>query len=160
MKLSADRSVLEPVGMISMKRMCQGRSRVMAAKSAISSSFESRISTTLSLMGWKPTASAASSPRSTLSRVPGRRAMVSARSARSESSEMLTRSTPAAFSSSAWSSSSTALVERAMFSMPSMAESMRMRDARSRRTSGSPPVMRSRLSPIFAITRTTRAISS
>ena len=47
-----------------------------------------------------------------------------------------------------------------MFSIPSMAESIRISEERSRRTSGSPPVMRSRLSPIFAITRTTRAISS
>ena len=45
-----------------MKRTCQGRSRVRLAKSAISSSFLPRIKTTLTLIGSKPTRSAASIP--------------------------------------------------------------------------------------------------
>jgi hypothetical protein len=86
--------------------------------------------------------------------------MASMRSACSESSEMLTRRTPAAFRSSASGSSSTALVDRAMSSMPGTAAMRATREGSSRRTSGSPPVMRTRRRPMPAIVVTICSISS
>ena len=101
-------------------------------------------------MGSKPTAWAASSPSLTRASVPGRRAMASARSGLSESSEMFTRLTPASRRRRATGARSTAFVERAMSSIPGTAESMSTRRGRSLRTSGSPPVSRTRRNPIGA----------
>ena len=100
-----------------MKRTKIARSRVSSAKASSSSSLAPRITTQLSLSGASPAASAASIPARTRSR-PGRRASARNRSSRSVSSETFTRRKPAATSGSIISSSSSALVESEMSSMP------------------------------------------
>ena len=138
----------------------QGRSRVRPAKSAISSSFLPRIKTTLTLIGSNPTRSAASIPAMIRPAEPGLRDSASIRSGRRESSEMLTRLTPAPRRASLCSSRSTALVDRDKSSIPGTAAIMRARSGRSRRTNGSPPVIRTRRSPRGAIVAMTSTISS
>ena len=73
---------------------------------------------------------------------------------------MFTRERPARLSSSAIFGSSTPFVVIDTFSMPGVRAISRTRSATPLRTSGSPPVRRTLLTPRPAATRTTRAISS
>src|SRR5262249_50552129 len=61
-----------PKGMVSMKRTCQGRSRVSAARGTTSSSLNPRTTTAFSLIGVRPAASAASMPAQMSASVPQR----------------------------------------------------------------------------------------
>ena len=145
-------------GMNSMNRTTRPVSRANFAKSRTSSSFCPLSSTTLTLSGVRPAASAASMAASTVASWPRRR-IEPKRSARSESQLMLTRRRPAAASWSATGASSMPLVVRDRSSSPSAA-SLRTRSLRPARTRGSPPVSLMDRTPSRRATSATRTISS
>src|SRR5450756_1527470 len=133
-------------GICSMNRASYPRSRQYASSAGASSSLRSRISTELTLTGTSPAAAAASSPESTSAR---RSLWVSFlnTSGRSVSSETLIRSRPACFSSTARLSSPIPLVVSEISGRGPSAAVLVMMSARSRRSSGSPPVNLTSLMP-------------
>ena len=141
-----------------MNRTMRPVARAKAAKSRISSSLWPRSSTTFTFSGVSPAASAASMARRTSLRTPRRR-MAAKRSGRRESQLTLTRRRPAEASFRAMPASSVPLVVTARSSNPS-ADSRATSTGSPLRTSGSPPVMRSAVTPRLRATRATRVISS
>jgi hypothetical protein len=115
------------------------------------------LTTQLTFTG-RPAAAAASMPSST--RATGKSASFIARkvSSSSASSETVTRRSPASASAAAFCGRSDAFVV-SVRSRPSSA-SIAISRSSSRRTSGSPPVMRIFCTPSAAKTRAVRAISS
>ena len=138
-------------GMNSMNRTMRPVARAKEAKSRISSSLRPRNSTTFTFNGVKPAASAASMARRTSLRAPRRR-MAAKRSGRRESQLTFTRRRPAEASFSAIPGSSVPLVVTARSSNPSAANRA-MSPGSPLRTSGSPPVIRSAVTPRLRATR-------
>ncbi|MNC47907.1 hypothetical protein D3C75_969940 [compost metagenome] len=128
-------------------------------KSLISSSLMPFMSTTLSLIGERPAASAASIPFSTLATSPPR-VIMAKRSWRRESRLMFTRDKPACLSRAALAGSIRPLVVSDISSMPGIAAIMATSFSKSLRTRGSPPVSRILLNPRGASASTTAVISS
>ena len=106
----------------------------------------SGIATALTLVRPGQRAAAAFRPASTASRR-SRRVRSMNRACDRVSSEIVTRSSPAAASAPARSASPTALVVIAISGRGASAATASTIDSRSRRTSGSPPVMRTRRTP-------------
>ncbi len=147
-----------PTSMYSMKRRTWPLPRKRSASATIPSSFTPRLTTALTFTG-SPAAAAASIPSST--RSTGKSTSLSARKVASstESRLTVTRSRPARASASAFCASSAPFVVSAS-SSSGIAASSSTRCSTLRRTSGSPPVMRTVRTPSPAKTPTTRAISS
>jgi hypothetical protein len=149
-----------------MRNVCP-LARANSTSAGISVSFTPRRITAFSLICVKPASAAAATPSRTLSRgsaLPDIRVNVSGVS---ESSETVIRFSPAARSGSASLASSEPFVVRAMSSgsppstsLASSARKSATSRSRSRRTSGSPPVMRSVRAPSATSSRATTAISS
>ena len=148
-----------PIGIASIRRRTNPCSMQKSIMSSISSSFTPRIATILIFIGVKPASFAAASPARILSRT-SRPQIAATRSARRESRLTLTRRTPAAFNGAASACNRVALVLKDRSSMPGIAASRAARSGKSRRTSGSPPVRRTRFSPRGAIMDIRRSISS
>ena len=146
-------------GMNSMNRSWNPSRRQKEASGTISSSVSPRTETALILISRNPTALAAASPASTRSS-PGRRAIRAKTSGLRASRLTFSRSSPARRSDAACSSSSRPLVVIATSSMPGTRTSIATSRSTSRRSSGSPPVMRRVEIPSSAAIRATRAISS
>ena len=130
-----------PTSMYSMKRTMWPVPRKRRAMSRTEPSFTPRFTTTLTLTG-SPAAAAASIPSST--RATGKSTSFIARktSSSSESRLTVTRVRPASASAFAFAASSAPFVVSVRSRSPSAASSA-TRSSRSRRTSGSPPVIRS-----------------
>ena len=149
--------------MNSMKRRMRPLPRKKRASSSTSPSFSPRCTTQLILMGNRPTDSAASIPARTSSG-PGPSAL-RPDSRRKRSGSRLSRLTvtrpiPASASGAASFGRRRPLVVSAISSMPSMARRRSIRFGSSRRSSGSPPVMRIFRTPSVANIRARRSISS
>ena len=146
-------------GMTSMKRNCQGRSIVRAARSTTSSSLKPRITTALSLIGVRPASSDAAMPAST-SRTSPQRVMRLNLAGSSESMLMFTRSRPAALSGRASLPSFSPLVVIAIsrvFGSERISATMSIRLGR---TVGSPPVRRNLSKPSIDAARRAVLISA
>ena len=156
-----------PTSMYSIMRSVCPLARANSTSAGISVSFTPRLITAFSLICVKPAFVAAVIPsrtRSSGSALPDIRVNVSGVS---ESSETVTRFSPAARSGSASLASSEPFVVSARSSgsppstsLASSARKSATSRSRSRRTSGSPPVMRSVRAPSATSSRATRVSSS
>ena len=146
--------------MYSMSRSTCPPARANSTRSSNPSSLTPRRRTVLSLIGPSPASYAAAMPERT--RCSG--TLVSPSSAKtagsSESSDTVTRLSPASARPAARSVSSEPLVVSAMSSMPGVWATWRTSTSRSRRSSGSPPVRRTLVTPSSAKTRISRPSSS
>ncbi len=144
--------------MYSMNRNVCGVPRKCPASATIPSSFAPRLTTAFTFTR-RPAAAAASIPSST--RCTGKSTSFSARNVASsiESRLTVTRSRPARASASAFCGSRAPFVVSAS-SSPGISRSSSTRCSTFRRTSGSPPVIRTTRTPSPAKTPATRAISS
>ena len=135
-------------------------SRQNRAMGTMSGSIRSLTATALSLIGRSRPGAAASIPASTRPQIVAAGDLHEALAVERIEVDVEAAQAGIVESGRAVGPSSTALVVRARSWMPGMASSFSMSTGRSRRTSGSPPVRRSLVTPCAAATRATRSISS
>ena len=158
-KASGPNSPLSTMGISSIKRRSTGYCFVNSASAGISSSLKPPISTAFSLIFSKPASSAASRPFQAISSEP-QREIAAYFLLSSVSRLMFTRRTPASFKGRASSGRSVPLVVMQSSWIPSRAAASAQSSTMSRRTRGSPPVIRSLRMPSPAAASIARSSSS
>ena len=156
---SRGQSAHSPIGMSSMKRTSYFPSCASCASAGISSAFTPPSSTALSFVPRKPAFHAASRPASVSASEPPRVSDANLSSFK-VSRLIFSRSTPACFSSAAYCGRSAPLVVMVSSRTPLMARRLRHKSTMPRRTSGSPPVSRTLLTPSETAVRTISVSSS
>ncbi|MBP2678232.1 MAG: hypothetical protein H6Q82_1297 [Deltaproteobacteria bacterium] len=149
----------QPMGIRSMNRTLIGISRAIVKKSSTSPRSRPCRSTTLIFTGESPARRAAAIPSRTFGRV-SRRVISAYRSRRIVSRLMLMRERPASRNAAAISGSAVPLVVIPRSRTPGIPATRRTNGTIPRRTSGSPPVIRTFRTPRETATRTVRISSS
>ena len=134
--------------------------RKCSASASMPPSLTPRLTTAFTFTGPRPASTAASMPSSTLATGKSTSFMALNIASSSESSDTVTRVSPASASDWARWRSSEPLVVIVRSSMPSIAASVAISWSALRRSSGSPPVSRIFVTPSPANTRASRSISS